>query len=81
MDKKVKVYSTSGCGYCRQAKEFLTERGIEFESIDVTTDKQALQEMKKASGGARSVPVILVGDRVVVGFEPSELEKALKSLQ
>ena len=40
MDKKVKVYSTSGCGYCRQAKEFLTERGIEFE-IDRCDDRQA----------------------------------------
>lgn len=78
MEKKVKIYTTSGCHYCQKAKEFLAEKGVEFESCDVGADKTAFQEMKKISGGARSVPVISIGDRVIVGFEREEIEKALK---
>lgn len=80
MGHKVRIYSTPSCHYCQQAKEFLTEKGIEFDTIDVSTDKEAFSEMRKISGGARSVPVIAVGDRVIVGFEQDKVEEALKSL-
>jgi len=80
MGHKVRIYSTSSCHYCKQAKEFLTEKGIEFDTIDVSTDKEAFSEMRKISGGARSVPVIAVGDQVLVGFEQDKVEEALKSL-
>jgi alkyl hydroperoxide reductase subunit F len=81
MDKKVKIYTTSTCHYCQQAKDFLTEKGIPFEAVDVSQDKEALQEMKKISGGARSVPVISVCDEVMVGFDREAMEKALKCLE
>jgi alkyl hydroperoxide reductase subunit F len=77
MNVRVKIYTTPTCGYCMQAKEFLTAKGVAFESVDVSQDKEALLEMKRISGGARSVPVISVGERVIVGFERDELEKAL----
>lgn len=47
----------------------------------MSVDKEALQEMRKLTGGARSVPVITVQDQVLIGFEPADLEKALKSLK
>jgi glutaredoxin 3 len=81
MDKKVKIYTTSKCPNCQQAKAFLTARAIEFEAVDVSEDKDALQEMKQISGGARSVPVITVCGQVILGFDRAELEKALKCLE
>jgi len=81
MAKKVKIYTTAACHYCRQAKEYLTEKGVEFEAVDVSSDPQALQEMKKVSGGARSVPVISIGEKVIIGFEPELLDEALKGDQ
>lgn len=80
MDKRVKIYTTPTCHYCQKAKEFLTDRGIEFDSFDVSKDKEALQEMKRISGGARSVPVISVCDEVLVGYDQHILEKALECL-
>ena len=77
MSIPVKIYSTPACGHCKQAKEFLEEKGIAFESVDVSQDKEALAEMKRISGGARSVPVISIGDQVIVGFEPDQMQKAL----
>lgn len=81
MDIKVKIYTTPGCHYCQEAKDFLTGRGIPYEAYDVSRDKDALLEMKRISGGARSVPVLAICDQVVVGFDREIVEQALKCLQ
>ncbi len=77
MTKKVKIFTSPSCGYCSQAKEYFTEQGIAFEAIDVTKDAEAFKEMKRISGGARSVPVIAVDDEVIIGFDRGAVEKAL----
>jgi glutaredoxin 3 len=79
MVKKVKVYSTPGCNGCNQAKRYLTEKGVDFDYVDVTTDSEALKEMRALSGGARSAPIISVGDKVLIGFNKAELDSALNS--
>ena len=62
-------------------KEFLSKKGISFENYDVISDKEALKEMKKISGGALSVPVISVCNEVMVGFDRGRLEQALNCLK
>lgn len=81
MAKKVKVFSTPECSNCNQAKKFLSDKGVEFDYIDVTRDGEALREMRTLSRGARSVPIISVCDKVLVGFNRIELEKAISCLQ
>lgn len=81
MDRKVKIYTTPSCHYCQQVKDYLTERGIEFEAFDVTKNREALKEMKEITGGVRSVPVVAVGSEVIIGFDQAALEKALISPQ
>lgn len=73
---KVKVYSTTTCPWCHRAKEFLDELGVEYEDINVAEDQQAAQEMVEKSG-QRGVPVIMIGDDVIVGFNPDAIKKAL----
>jgi len=80
MEKKVKIYTTPSCHYCQQAKEFLTAKGVVFETFDVSKDREALKEMKTITGGARSVPVIAVGEAVILGFDQEAIEKAIESL-
>lgn len=80
MIKKVKVFSTPNCDLCEQTRRFLTEKGIDFEHVDVTRDQDGLQEMRNLSRGARSAPVVSIGDKVVVGFNKEELEKAISLL-
>jgi glutaredoxin 3 len=79
MEKKVKIYTTPTCHYCNQAKEYFTEKGIEFEAFDVSANSEALKEMKDLTGGARSVPVIAVNDSVIIGFDRDAVEKALQA--
>ncbi len=57
------------------AQEFLSQREIPFTDLDVTKDQEALEEMIKISGG-RSVPVIVVCEQVMVGFDAGWLEQA-----
>jgi len=62
------------------AKEFLSQKGVEYENYDVSKDKAALEEMRKISGGALRVPVIAVCNDVMVGFDRERLELALRCL-
>jgi glutaredoxin len=50
------VYSTPGCSYCDAAKQLLTQKGLDFEVIDLMEDPEAMQVM--ASIQARTVPQI-----------------------
>ncbi|MBT4135318.1 NrdH-redoxin [archaeon] len=74
---KIKIYSTPTCPYCKTAKDFLKEKKIEFEAIDVSSDEKGLEEMKKKSGQL-GVPVIDIDGEIIVGFEKEKLSKMLK---
>ncbi len=67
-DKKVVVYSTPTCPYCKRAKEYLSRKGISYTDIDVSQDREKAKEMTEKSG-QMSVPVILIDDQVVAGFD------------
>ena len=75
-DKKVVIYSTPTCPYCKRAKEYLSRRGISYTDIDVAQDKEKAREMTQKSG-QMSVPVIIIDDEIVVGFNQAQLDKLL----
>lgn len=75
---RVTVYSTPSCPYCHQVKQYLRARGVEFRDLDVSRDAAAADEMVRLSG-QRGVPVIQIGDQVVVGFDRARLEAILGS--
>jgi glutaredoxin-like YruB-family protein len=77
MDKKATVYSTRTCPYCTLAKEFLKAKGIAFKEIDVSKDKEAAEEMIQKSG-QMGVPVIDIDGTIIVGFNRTAIEKALR---
>lgn len=73
---KIKVYSTPTCPWCVKLKEWLKEKGIKFEEIDVSVNQEAAQEMIKKSG-QMSVPQIEINGKMIVGFDKEKIEKAL----
>lgn len=75
-EHKVKVYSTKICPWCKKVKEFLSEKNVEFENIDVGEDQEASKEMVEKSG-QMGVPVIDIDGKIIVGFDKEALEKAL----
>jgi len=77
-DKVIKVYSTPTCPWCRKAKSYFNENNIQFQDINVAGDKEKLQEMITLTS-QRGVPVIVIGDEVMVGFNQGKIEKSLSA--
>lgn len=75
----VKIYSTPTCPYCIRAKSYLQEKGIPFENYDVSSDEEKLQEMVKVSNQL-GVPVIVVDDKIIVGFDRERPEQLLPNV-
>lgn len=71
------IYSTPVCGYCQQAKDYFTKHNVPYTEYDVASDTEKRQEMIDISG-QMGVPVIRIGDDVVVGFDEQHLAKLLK---
>lgn len=76
MAKNVKVYSTPTCPYCTRAKQFLKDKNIEFENIDVSADQQKAQEMVDKTG-QMGVPVVDIDGKIIVGFDKDAISKEL----
>ena len=72
----ITVYTTPTCPYCYQTKEFLSRRGIQFTEKNIAADPVAAQEMIQASG-QRGVPVTVIDDQVVVGYDQRRLAMLL----
>lgn len=72
----IKVYSTPTCTYCVTLKKFLTEKGIQFEAVDVSQSENDLKEMVEKSG-QMGVPVIDIDGQVVVGFNRNKIMELL----
>lgn len=76
MSKKVIVYSTAGCVECNFVKQMLESEGIPFEVRDVMASEEYQQEVEKF--GFMGVPVTVIGDKAVKGFNP-ELKEMIET--
>lgn len=77
---KIKVYSTPTCPWCRMLKDYLIEKNVEFENIDVSSDRNAADEMVEKSGQL-GVPQIEINGRMIVGFDRDAIEEELGKLK
>ena len=74
--KKVTIYSTPVCGFCKMAKAFFTENEIEYTEHDVSTDEVMRKEMIEKTG-QMGVPVIEIDEQIVVGFDKDKVSEML----
>jgi glutaredoxin len=75
----VTIYSTKYCGYCRAAMAHFEELGLDYVNHDVEEDELARAEYLELTGGRRGVPVIVVGDSWIQGWDRAEFERLLAS--
>ena len=73
---KISIYSTPTCHFCHMAKDFFTEKGVEFEDFNVSTDLEKRKEMVDISG-QMGVPVIDIGGDITVGFDEEKISGLL----
>lgn len=72
---KVVVYTSNTCPYCTMAKDYLNEKGVEFEEKNVQNDAAARDEL--ISMGYTGVPVLVIGEEEIVGFDRVRIDGAL----
>ncbi len=75
--KKVVLFTTPTCSWCKKIKQYFIKNKIKFKEIDVTRDKRATKEMVRKSG-QQGVPVTLINGHPVVGFDQRKIERLLK---
>ena len=76
MPQTVTIYSTPTCHFCQMAKEFFTEKNVAFTNYDVSVDAAKRQEMIQMTGQL-GVPVIRIGDDIVIGFNREKIAQKL----
>lgn len=74
--KKVKIYTTKNCKYCKDAKEYFDKHNISYTTIDVGENADKKKEMVELSG-QMGVPVIAIDDYFIVGFNKVAINKVL----
>lgn len=74
---KVKVFTSSHCPNCNKAKALLKKFKVPFQEWNVTNNRRAQKELERL--GARAVPVIQIGERIIRGFDAKKIRAGLKS--
>lgn len=75
--KEIKVFSTPSCPYCHMAKEYFDKHNVKYQDYDVSVDLEARNEMVEKSG-QMGVPVIIIDEEVIVGFNKPRIDEILE---
>jgi glutaredoxin-like YruB-family protein len=73
---KVVIFTTPTCSYCNIAKRYFKEKNIKFTDVDVSRDQRASADMQRKTGQT-GVPVIMIGNRPIVGFDKPKINSIL----
>lgn len=76
MNRKITLYTSPTCLYCKETKQFFADNKIGYEEKDVTKDAEAKREMVEKSGQP-GTPVIDVDGQVIVGYNLRRLNDLL----
>ena len=71
---KIRLFVKPWCGWCQEAESWLDNRKIEYERLDVTSDRTAREEMLQLSGQTLA-PVIEVDGEILADFDTGQLAK------
>ncbi|TSC77551.1 MAG: glutaredoxin-like protein [Parcubacteria group bacterium Gr01-1014_24] len=74
--QNVTIYSTPSCHFCQMAKEFFKANNVTYTEYDVAGDAEKRKEMIEKSG-QMGVPVIIIGDELIIGFDRPKISQLL----
>lgn len=70
------VFSTPTCSWCRAVKQHLKQHNIRFKDVDISRDERAARDMVRRTG-QQGVPVTLIDNRPIVGFDKAKIDRLL----
>lgn len=73
---KIIIYSTENCKFCNMLKDYLKEKGFEYEAVDVGKDPEQAA-IAKAKSGQLGVPVSDINGNIVIGFDQEAVDELL----
>jgi glutaredoxin len=72
------LYSQPGCSSCIAAKQYLAAQGVSYQEKDIRSDPEFLRELVEDLK-SRTTPTLVVGEHVVMGFDPDKFLDAIGS--
>ena len=75
--QEVIMYAVPDCGYCRQARRYFAEHGIDYVEYNIDDSSRRMKEFRRMGG--RGTPLILIDVRKIHGFSPRAIEVALRN--
>ena len=73
---KIRIFSTLTCPYCFNLKDYLTEKGFEYQDINVAEDEKARDEMISKTN-QMGVPVTEINGEYIIGFDKDKINQIL----
>ncbi len=67
--KKVEIYTTALCPYCKMAKNLLAKRRLKYEEFSVDRVRGSRSEMIERSTGRTTVPQVSIDGKHIGGFD------------
>ena len=77
---RIRMFTTTWCGYCRRLKRQMTEAGLTFEEVDLDQDPSHDDRILAAAGGHRVVPTLEVGGWLLVNPTIAEVTSAASAV-
>jgi glutaredoxin len=74
--KAVAIFTTDSCTYCAAAKQYFAQKKVAYTEFNLDHSDKARQVFGMLNG--RGVPLIVVGERRLVGFDAAVLGRVLK---
>lgn len=75
----VEVYFSENCIWCRRMRRYLDEKGVSFRTINAKEPFNSRRVV--ALTGQSSLPVTVIGQTTVVGFDKNAVDMALQNMQ
>ena len=69
------MYGVPDCGYCRQARAYFADQGIDYVEYNINKSSKRLREFRRLGG--RGTPLIRVDGKTIQGFNRQAIEAAL----
>lgn len=71
----VTMFSTSWCPHCKRAKAYFAQKGLGYREVDIEASDAGRREFEQYGG--RGVPLIIVGERRMRGFDSAAMDRLL----
>jgi glutaredoxin 3 len=72
---RIVIFTSSTCGWCEALKSYLKKHRFRYRELDVSKDPRGAKELERR--GIRSVPVVLIDNHPVIGFDREKINRLL----